>query len=55
MLVYELYRLWIKEGYGELYEHLMFTVFLFPCFLVDLIASPLEILAFILWKIDGRK
>lgn len=55
MLMYEWYCLCIKDGEGELFEYLSFVSFMFPICLIDLIASPIEIIAFILWKIDRRE
>jgi hypothetical protein len=55
MLMYQWYCLCIKDGESELFEYLLFAFFMFPIFLIDLIAIPIEIIAFILWKIDRRK
>lgn len=51
MLIYELYRSFIKEGYGELYEYITFVFLLILCLPVDILLFPLEIIAFIMWKV----
>lgn len=53
MFIYELYRSFIKEGYGELYEYIAFLFLSILCISIDIILSPLEIIAFIMWKLGG--
>lgn len=54
MFIYELYRSFIKEGYGGLYEYITFLFLSILCMPVDIILSPLEIIAFIMWKLGGN-
>lgn len=54
MFIYELYRSFIKEGYGELYEYITFLFLSILCMPVDIILFPLEIIAFIMWKLGGN-
>jgi len=51
MLIYLLYEEFIKEGDDELVEYFGFVFFSLLCLPIDLILSPLEILALILYKI----
>lgn len=51
MFIYELYRSFIKEGYGELYEYITFVFLSILCLPVDILLFPLEIIAFIMWKV----
>ena len=53
MFIYELYRSFIKEGYGELYEYIAFLFLSILCIPIDIILSPLAIIAVIMWKLGG--
>ena len=50
MLVCELYKIFIKEGYGEMYEYFTFVLFTVLCLPIDIILFPIEIIAFIIWN-----
>ena len=55
MLVYMLYEAIIYDGEDELWEYFSFCFFSFFALIVDLIIFPIEILAFILWKLRRDK
>lgn len=54
MLNYELYKVHIKEGEGDLFDYYAFCSLGLPCLAIDLMLSPIEILAFIMWKLGGK-
>lgn len=55
MLIYELYKSFIKEGYGELYEYIAFIWFSIIILPIDIILLPIYIIAFIMWKRGKKK
>lgn len=55
MLIYELYKSLIRDGEGSLIDCFSFIFFSFLSLPMDLILSPLEILAFIIYKVRRSK
>lgn len=54
MLIYTLYKTFIEDGDGELVEYFAFVFYGLLSIPLDIILSPLEIIAFIIWKIKER-
>ena len=55
MLIYELYKVCIKDGYDELINYFEFVFFGFLILPIDILLIPFELLAFIIYKIRRTK
>lgn len=54
MVIYEFYRIFVKEGTNELFEYFIFVFVSILCFPIDILLSPIELIAFILYKLNRR-
>lgn len=55
MLIYELYKTFIKEGYNELFDYFSFIFFSFLSLPIEIIISPFTIITLLMWAIRRDK
>lgn len=51
MIIHELYELFIKNGDDEFFDYFIFVFFGLISLPMDILLSPLELLAFIIYKV----
>lgn len=54
MFIYELYKAFIKNGDNEMWEYFLFTFYGLIALVIDILISPLELVAFIVWKLGDK-
>lgn len=55
MIIYELYKCFIKDGDNELYENFSFIFFSLLALPIEVIISPVTIIALLIWAIRRNK
>lgn len=55
MIIQELYKSFIQEGYDEPFDYFSFIFFSFLALPIEIIISPLTIIALLMWAIRRNK